>query len=337
MTHGDDIMDLLGRYATGSLTEQERQRLFDAALSDQDLFEELAREQELKMLLDEPGARERMIRALQKPGRTATWILSGAIAAAMSVVAIAFLMRSTPKPPPQVAIATTPTLNPIAPAAAPANEPTPAPRRVEKTRVFPPKSAVDEARPEPAAAPSTENARNAPGSTAPARDEEKKEEPKKKDTDEARPATAAPVAPAPIRASEASRLLAPRQQNPVGGPRQQQVAVQARAAGFGGAADQKATSFGFHYSLDTKGHLIIVAGADGYLFVTSNDGTVLFARKQIAAAITTDIVVPNAVKTITITFATDAAPVQAAPVEHAPSNGEVEGTSPLAIRLRMNP
>src|SRR5580658_2725726 len=107
MTHGDDIMDLLGRYATGSLTEAERQRLFDAALSDQDLFEELAREQELKRLLEEPGARDRMIRALEAPTRRATWILSAAVAAALSVVLIAFVMRPRPKPQP-VAMVTPP-------------------------------------------------------------------------------------------------------------------------------------------------------------------------------------------------------------------------------------
>ena len=62
---GDDIRKLLGGYATGSLTEADRRMLFEAALEDQDLFDELAREQALKELLDQPGARQRLIAASQ--------------------------------------------------------------------------------------------------------------------------------------------------------------------------------------------------------------------------------------------------------------------------------
>ena len=40
----DDIRKLLGGYATGTLTEDERQALFAAALQDQTLFEALADE-----------------------------------------------------------------------------------------------------------------------------------------------------------------------------------------------------------------------------------------------------------------------------------------------------
>src|ERR1700684_3099804 len=107
MTPSDDIRDLLGRYATGPLTSAERERLFDAALSDQDLFEELAREQELKMLLDAPGARDRMIRVLKPPTRRLTWILSAAIAAALGVLVVAVLTHPRTEPP-QIAVATIP-------------------------------------------------------------------------------------------------------------------------------------------------------------------------------------------------------------------------------------
>jgi len=124
MTHGDDIRDLLGRYATGPLTSAERERLFDAALSDQDLFEELAREQEFKMLLDQPGARDRMIRALRAPARRGAWILSTAVVTALSIALVAFLLRPSSKPP-QIAIATAPP----APAVA-VSEPAPVPEPV---------------------------------------------------------------------------------------------------------------------------------------------------------------------------------------------------------------
>ncbi len=63
----DEIRKLVGGYATGTLTEAERQALFDAALDDQDLFDELAREQSLKELLDSPGARTRLTAVLAPP------------------------------------------------------------------------------------------------------------------------------------------------------------------------------------------------------------------------------------------------------------------------------
>src|SRR5580658_7039488 len=51
-------------YATGSLSDSDRRRLFDAALDDQNLFDQLAHEQALKDLIDQPGARDRLIAAL---------------------------------------------------------------------------------------------------------------------------------------------------------------------------------------------------------------------------------------------------------------------------------
>ena len=44
------IQKLLGGYATGTLTPEEQQLLFEAALSDQELFDALAREQSLRDL-----------------------------------------------------------------------------------------------------------------------------------------------------------------------------------------------------------------------------------------------------------------------------------------------
>ena len=49
----EDIRKLLGGYATGTLTAEERQALFEAALDDQALFDALAKEQPLRDLLDE--------------------------------------------------------------------------------------------------------------------------------------------------------------------------------------------------------------------------------------------------------------------------------------------
>ena len=69
----DEARKLLWRYATGSLTEAERKALFEAALEDQELFDELAGEQALKEVLDEPGARQRLLAALEPP-RHRAWL-----------------------------------------------------------------------------------------------------------------------------------------------------------------------------------------------------------------------------------------------------------------------
>src|SRR5271154_1644932 len=111
----DDIRDLLGRYATGSLTAEEHKRLFDAALDDQELFEELAREDEMKELLAGPGVRDRLIHSLQPPKRRLPWVLALAPVAVLSAVLMVVLMRPAPKPK-EVAVATAPA-SPAAPAA----------------------------------------------------------------------------------------------------------------------------------------------------------------------------------------------------------------------------
>jgi hypothetical protein len=60
-----DYEKLLGGYATGTLTDAERQVLFEAALQDQRLFNALADDEALKALLDDPVSRQRLIQALE--------------------------------------------------------------------------------------------------------------------------------------------------------------------------------------------------------------------------------------------------------------------------------
>ncbi|MBX9603559.1 MAG: hypothetical protein K2X35_21310 [Bryobacteraceae bacterium] len=115
----EEVRKLIGGYATGSLTPEEQKLLFDAALDDQALFDELMAEQDLKDIIDQPGARDRLLQALQpepvvastqyspharagasrvyapspQPAprwyrRPATWAASGAIAAALALIAI---------------------------------------------------------------------------------------------------------------------------------------------------------------------------------------------------------------------------------------------------------
>ncbi len=128
----DEARKLVGGYATGSLTESERQLLYEAALEDQALFDELAREHELKELLEEPGARERLIAALTPAPRRriGPLIWSGAaIAAAIAVVSF-FAFR--PSKPVEIAQAPAAQPAPAAPPAAAPVEPSPAPNPKKK-------------------------------------------------------------------------------------------------------------------------------------------------------------------------------------------------------------
>lgn len=89
----EDIARLLGGYATGTLTPEERQALFAAALQDQDLFDELQREQALHDLLREPAARAQLLAALEDRlpwyRRFGEWMLCPA---ALTAVAVCLLL-----------------------------------------------------------------------------------------------------------------------------------------------------------------------------------------------------------------------------------------------------
>lgn len=89
----DEMRKLLGGYATNTLTETERQALFEAALEDQELFDALHQEQALKELLADPASRAEIRQALEKPraARPHWWIwtaAASAVAAAILVVAV---------------------------------------------------------------------------------------------------------------------------------------------------------------------------------------------------------------------------------------------------------
>lgn len=66
-----ELEHLLGGFAAGTLTANEQQRLYAAALQDQRLFNALADEQSLKELLAEPDVRRQLLDALQRPLRQA--------------------------------------------------------------------------------------------------------------------------------------------------------------------------------------------------------------------------------------------------------------------------
>ena len=107
----EDVKKLLGGYATGTLTPEEQQALFAAALEDQGLFDALVREQSLRDLLRDPAARAELLSALDSPaGRTGgfwQWLRRPAVAglATAGVVAIAVVAvwQGTRLSPPRLA------------------------------------------------------------------------------------------------------------------------------------------------------------------------------------------------------------------------------------------
>jgi hypothetical protein len=352
----DDILDLIGRYATGSLTAEEQKRLFDAALDDQDLFEQLVREQDMKQLLDEPGVRDRMIRALEPPPRRRTaWIYGIAATVAMSVALVVFLLRPAPKPP-QVAMEKSPaTPAAVTPTEAPPPETKPAeppPRDAappELRKAEPPperrevKAKATAGKQElPAGQPSLDSV------VSPVKDAGKKETDQVQVAAAAPPPVAAPQrAAVPQKAIEASQVraqqAATQQQRSPGGPRQMtQQSGLASPTSIGGFYDAKgALPFGFHYSLEIEGHLSIIPAADGYLFAKTSDGTVLFGPKLSAAGIIVDLPLTDAVSSVVITFSENANPVQTKPAVRAEPTGTVQGSvggvRALAVEVKVKP
>lgn len=139
-----ELEKLLGGFAADTLTPEEKQRLYQAALQDQQLFDALADEQALKELLTDPTVRRRLLHALHETspargGSPATWLdwfrrpanlaLAGGLATAVFAVVLgtkiyqdsvqqAARSATTEAPPPA-----TPQL-PAAVAARPAPSPT---------------------------------------------------------------------------------------------------------------------------------------------------------------------------------------------------------------------
>ena len=121
----EEIQKLLGGYATGTLTPEERDALFAAALEDQELFETLAREEPLRELLQDPVAKGRLLRALDpKPAagywrwlRPAAWAIP---AVGLAAILVVLVMQQRESRPVLIARAPAlPSLGPIAPVPSP--------------------------------------------------------------------------------------------------------------------------------------------------------------------------------------------------------------------------
>lgn len=149
-----DVEKLLGGYAAGTLTPEERRALFEAAVADQALFDALADEEALREVLADPACRARVLSALDEPPRAAVgafgvwlrrhsvWALA-ATAAAAAVLTVAVvqtrLVRQTAPAERQIAMANKPAPPPVA-APAPAQQP--AQRARHAPRAFAPPAAM---------------------------------------------------------------------------------------------------------------------------------------------------------------------------------------------------
>ena len=143
----EDIRKLLGGYATGTLTTEEQQALFAAALEDQELFDALAREQSLRDLLRDPAARAELLSALDTPAIRSVglwqWLrrpmVAGLATAGVAAVAIVAVWQGTRmasvKPSAQPVIVAELKRSESLPAApSPAQTPPPAGRPATNTR-----------------------------------------------------------------------------------------------------------------------------------------------------------------------------------------------------------
>jgi hypothetical protein len=163
----EELRELIGGYATGTLTDSERAELFEAALEDQALFEELAHEHALKELLEEPGVRDRLRTILGSEGRKRApwWMRPWPVASAAVIVAgvtVAIMLSrapqtrevaTAPSPPPPAQLAGEPPSVPLSQPAAKPQEVRPAaaqPKAEEASRAAAAAKAASPGEPEQA-------------------------------------------------------------------------------------------------------------------------------------------------------------------------------------------
>jgi len=149
-----DLEKLLGGFAADTLTPDERERLFSAALHDQQLFNVMADEQALKELLADPAVRRRLLQALadhSTPSDSRSWfswlrrpaglVAAGGLAAALFALALGTkVYQDSLRQAARSATTEDPT-----PAAAPVPPPQPAsPQRAEPSTQERQNSALDQ-------------------------------------------------------------------------------------------------------------------------------------------------------------------------------------------------
>jgi cytoskeletal protein RodZ len=152
-----DLRELLGGYAAGTLTPEEREALFQAALDNQALFDALVGEEALRELLADPACRAQLLRDLdQQPAafwqrfaqwmrRPATLAFAGSAAALVLVIGVVRFTQREPEAPKLVAQA--PRHVELPPTASPVRQPEP---KLMRPMAPPAETQVGQVRPEPA-------------------------------------------------------------------------------------------------------------------------------------------------------------------------------------------
>jgi len=302
----EDVRKLIGGYATGSLSEAERKLLFDAALDDQELFDELAGEQVLKEILEEPGARQRLLSALgtlgaerksvQAPWWSRPWPWMGA-AVTVAVAIIIVVAQRTPLPQPTQEIAQVlKSAEPVAAPPPPSPPPAATPKAVPKVAPVPPVPQAAE--------------KTSVDAIAEAR------------ADKAEPQALAQAPPPP----PAPRALG-------------------AAAGFaaGGRAEALSANivsvFGFNYTVRADGMLEIVPLSPGFLSVAGGD-SVVRPNGPVPAGMPVRVQIPAGTMSVTIGFYAVQG-ITGAPVRRDEASGTVTDQDPpngrIAIQLFLTP
>jgi hypothetical protein len=304
----DDIRKLMGGYATGSLTEAERKLLFEAALDDQELFDELAREQALKEILDAPGAKQRLIAVLGKPQRV-WWqrplVWSAAATFAVAIAAVSWIVFR-PVPPVEVAQVTV-----EKPAAPVAREPEVATSKPDNA----PKSPNPAAAKRSAVGGPAEEKKAVPLADAPVELKEKDE--KRADAlDKVQASTPPPPPPAQRAQQLESRQQAAQSANQVqvqaapfvdSGQRAQsaQGAIAPAAPSSRPFAAKTAPRFALDYTVApavNPQELILTFAADGYLSIHFSPGLDTIVESRVTAGSTRRERIPNNATEAAIVF-----------------------------------
>ena|SRR5215471_8545634 len=277
-----EIRKLIGGYATGSLSDAERRLLFEAALEDQELFDELMGEHALKELLDEPGARAKLIAALapaaapRKPFLIRIWPWVAATGATAVGVVLSFgLLR--PSPPKLVA------------------------------RAFhPPAVVLDSVKPVPSPLPSPPELRITPPA-------EPKVEPKGVLPAPPPPAATPEVQPQSQSAAVATAAEALAEPAPAQAPKPRAAPF---AGGFVAGASQGALAApDFYYSLSDDGKLRITPFVNGFLAVIANTDRIVASNRVVQASIAVEFAIPPDANLVTVFLTPQPTPPLAPPAD----------------------
>ncbi len=281
-----DLRELLGGYAAGTLTAEEREALFQAALESQALFDALADEEALRELLADPACRAQLLRDLgEQPAgfwqpfaewmrKPATLAFAGSAAALVLMIGVVRFAQREPEAPKLVAQA--PLETELPPRASVVRQPEPKPMR-------------------PAAPPAEKQAepvREAPAAAAPvaAPPAEKQAEPVRQ-----APATPALVAapPAKTRAEEVREAAtAPA---PVATPQPVALSCVILARSSQGDWIEAAPNATFHEGAEVR--LRVRSAEDGSILATARDGaTVTMLTPPTGAPVSSgqDLILPPA-------------------------------------------